>query len=207
MKSSNQKKSSNRALQPAGDGRLSTVELRFQSAVLPMFPRKFRQSNSVANRLRDIVWAPNCFSRHGGKGRSLQRRSRLGNTLVESALVLFVFLNILIGVFDFAQMLFVHQFLVERAREATRYGVVNAYDEAGIRNMVLYQQPTQPSGENQPPFGLTPAMVQVSLNNSGTNDATVQVIISDFPVQFFTPLIGKVAKGMVISASLPYETP
>src|SRR5437879_2939538 len=51
--------------------------------------------------------------------------NRRGNTLVESALDFGAFLFMLIGVFDFGQFLFVHQTLVERARNAVRYAAAN----------------------------------------------------------------------------------
>ena len=77
-----------------------------------------------------------------------RNRKRRGQTLVESALVLFVFLTLLIGTLDVGQVLFVHQTLVERTRAALRWGAVRPYDDQAIRSMVLYNSPTIPGGED-----------------------------------------------------------
>ena len=74
-------------------------------------------------------------------------RDRKGQTIVEAALVTLVFLATLIGIFDLAQVLFIHQTFVARARSAARYGVLNPDNTDGIQNMVLYGQTTVPSGQ------------------------------------------------------------
>ena len=61
-----------------------------------------------------------------------------GSTLVESVLVLLVFMSTLIALFDCSQFMFLHQTLVERVRAAARYGTVNTYSQTEIQNMVLY---------------------------------------------------------------------
>ena len=49
-----------------------------------------------------------------------QKRSR-GAVIIETGLVFVLFAFMLMGAFDFAQYLFVHQALVDRARSAARW--------------------------------------------------------------------------------------
>ncbi len=133
--------------------------------------------------------------------------ARRGQALLESALVTFVFIVLLVGVLDVGQFLFVHQTLVERGRNALRYGVVRPFDASAIRNLVLYNQPSAPPGGQGVPgiFGLTPAMVSVTRRDATFNEDRVVVTISDYPFRFFTPLIAGLARGKPITVSLPYE--
>lgn len=134
--------------------------------------------------------------------------ARRGQALLESALVTLVFIVLLVGVLDVGQVLFVHQTLVERGRNALRYGVVRPFDADAIRNLVLYNQPTAPPGGQGVPgiFGLTPAMVSVTRQQDATSSIDrVVVTISDYPFRFFTPLIAGLARGKPITVSLPYE--
>jgi Flp pilus assembly protein TadG len=137
-----------------------------------------------------------------------RRRGRRGQALLEGALVTLVFVVLLIGVLDIGQFLFVHQTLVERGRNALRYGVVRPFDANAIRNMVLYNQPTAPAsgGQTVPGvFGLTPAMVTVTRQDATWNEDRIVLTISDYPFRFFTPLIAGIARGKPITVSLPYE--
>ncbi len=142
----------------------------------------------------------------------MKRKSRKGNALLESALVYGVGLFMLVGTFDFAQFLFVHQSLVERVRNAARYGVVNPYDPSAITNMVVYGQTTAPPvapGMPPPPgaFGLTAAMVNVQRLDQGTNDDRLSVSIQNFQFTFYSPLISKMTPITAIGAVFPYEDP
>jgi hypothetical protein len=142
---------------------------------------------------------------------------RRGQALLESALVTLVFLVLLIGMLDVSQVLFIHQALVERARNAVRYGVAHNFDADAIRNLVLYNRTSAPSPppdqdqRDEPPplptgaFGLTPSMVSVVRHDAGDTGDRVVVTIRNYPIRFFTPLIASVVTGRPIVASLPYE--
>ena len=142
-----------------------------------------------------------------------KNRNRRGQTLVESALVLLVFLTLLIGTLDIGQVLFVHQTLVERTRAALRYGTVRPYDADAIRNMVLYGNPASPDSgdedDDRPPppgiFGLSASMVQVSRESIDTNEDRIVVQITRYPFRFYTPLISGLREGKPIVGSIPYE--
>jgi hypothetical protein len=128
------------------------------------------------------------------------RRER-GNGLVETSLVFLVFVPMLIGTVDFAQFLFIHQALVERARSAARYGLVNApSDTTSIQNMVLYNQP---STGNSSYFGLTSSMVDVSNPGSGTSDGRIVIRIHDYPYTMLSPYISGTHTGPNITVVAP----
>jgi len=134
-------------------------------------------------------------------------RATRGQSLVESALVALVFLVTLIGVFDLGQIFFIHQTFVERVRNAARYGVVNTFNEAAFKNMVLYNQTTVPEGKTSGLFGLTADQVSVSELASGTTEHRIVVAITSYPYRFFSPLIAGVFSGHTITISLPSEAP
>jgi hypothetical protein len=129
---------------------------------------------------------------------------RRGEAAIESALTTLTLAMVLIGIFDLGQVLFVHQTFVSRARSAVRYGVVGVWDEAAVRNMVLYGQPSPGPSTI---FGLTPDMVSVTRPGVGTGDQRLVVAVSGYPCRFFSPWIGGVFTGRAIVASLPLETP
>lgn len=138
----------------------------------------------------------------------VHRRSnrRRGSAMVESSLILVVFLFMIIGIMDFAQFLFVHQSLTESARKAARYGVVNSSDLEAIRNVVLYDKVAAPTGA-VPRFGLTPSMVSVQHRNPGEASNRLVVTISGYPFHVLSPPMAGVLRGMPIVASLPVEAP
>ena len=72
--------------------------------------------------------------------------------MLESVLTLVVFLALFFGVFDVGEMLFVHQTLTDRARNAARWGAVNTFDATPITNLVLYGATTPAAGQT-PSFG------------------------------------------------------
>ena len=129
-------------------------------------------------------------------------RARRGSAFVEGALVLTIVLFTLIGIIDVGQVLLTHQALVERARAGARYAVVNTFDETSIKNVVLYNSPTAGS---RPLFGLTTSMVQVSLLDSGTPEARVEIRIVNYPFRFLSPLIRGLYRTNRIRISMPVE--
>lgn len=148
------------------------------------------------------------------------RRSR-GQSLVESALVLLVYLVLLIGILDVGQVLFIHQTMVERTRAALRFGAVqDPFNADAVRNMVLYNQPTVPgAGDYEPEylgdrdapppvpgiFGLMPAMVDVQRHDATFNEDRITIRITGYPFNFYTPIIAGLYEGKPIEATIPYE--
>ena len=132
------------------------------------------------------------------------RNRRRGSLMLESSLILLVFMMVLIGTFDISQLLFIQQSIAERVRVAARYGAVNTYDQTAIENMVLYSQPTVPAS-GTPAFSLTRAMITVARSDAGTPEDRVSVTVSNFPVEFITPVVAGIANGVAVSACASYE--
>ena len=116
---------------------------------------------------------------YGRSGKSSGRwQTSRGSVLVEMSLIGVMFFVILIAILDFGQSLFLQQAMVERVRGAARWGAVtDPTNTDAIRNMVLYWQPTAPTG-GTPSFGLTGSMVAVSAPDAGTADYRLVVRVS-----------------------------
>jgi len=118
-----------------------------------------------------------------GMSASKRRRTR-GNTMVELSLICIVFLTLLIGAFDFGQMLFIHQSMVERLRWAARMGVAQQDSNSQIQNLVIYGNT---AGTGSAFFGLTTSMVTVTTSDLTTDNARTQVVIAGYPYKMITP--------------------
>ena len=110
--------------------------------------------------------------------------------MLESALIMLVFLPVLIGIMDFGQFLYFHQALTERTRAAARWGAVNTFDATQIANVAIYNDPAgTANGATQVlPYlnttSGTDGYVSATLSDAGTDDARVKVTITNFPYTF-----------------------
>ena len=138
------------------------------------------------------------------KGRiPLRRRARRGSVMLEFALIGVLFFVLLIGIMDFAQFLFVQQAIVDRTRNAARWGAItDPANGSAIRNMLLYSQPTAPSSGTAW-FGLTPSMIAVSTPDAGTDDYRLVILVSGYSYQALSPYLARSYKGVPISVSVP----
>lgn len=119
------------------------------------------------------------------------RNSRRGSALLESVLTLIVFLTLFIGIFDVGEMLFIHQTLTDRARNAVRWGVVNNFDSTSIRNLVLYGA-TAPAQSQTPSFGLAASNVSVSRPAASIGTPEDRVIVTvTYPVSLISVFLGQ----------------
>jgi len=134
-------------------------------------------------------------------------KSGRGQSTLEGALVILVFLATLIGIFDLGQVLFIHQTFVARARSAARYAVLNPSETDAIKNMVLYGQSTVPVGAISGVFGLDSSMITVTRSDNGTSEDRVVVSIVNYPYRLFSPWIGRTFTGRPIVASFSVEAP
>lgn len=129
------------------------------------------------------------------------RKRQRGNGLVETAMVFLVFVPMVLGTVDFAQFLFIHQAMVERARSAARYGLVHdPTDTTSIQNMVLYNQASSGSSGY---FGLTSSMVDVSNPGAGTADNRIVIRLHDYPYVVLSPYITGTHNGPNITVVVP----
>src|SRR5260370_42362359 len=119
-----------------------------------------------------------------------QKRSK-GAVFIEAGLVFVAFAFMLMGVFDFAQFLFVHQALVDRARSAARWGAVtDPKNSTAIQNMVLYNQSAKPPAGTPGLFDMTPYMVSVSELDTTTGDRRLVDELTNYQYEMISPLIG-----------------
>jgi Flp pilus assembly protein TadG len=133
-----------------------------------------------------------------------RRRSSSGSVLVETSLIFVVFAVLLIGAFDFAQFLFIHQALVERARSAGRWSSLQEpINTVAVRNMVLYNQAATP-GEGTPGyFNLTSTNVSVTAPDAGTDNYRLNISISGYTYTVLSPYIAGTYTGPPILISTP----
>jgi len=128
--------------------------------------------------------------------------------MLESALVLIVFLMVLFAIMDFSQVLFTHQMLVERTRSGLRWGMIHAWDGTGdgVANMIRYNQSTAGSGTAF--MGLTRANISVIYSPptaADPNDARLKVAIVDYRYRFVTPfLANSFTNNRAVIQSAPY---
>jgi len=148
--------------------------------------------------------------------RTFKRNRQRGGTMLESVLTLVVFLAMVIGVFDIGEMFFVHQTLTDRARNAARWGAVNAFDPTSIQNLVLYGA-TTPSTGQAASFGLAGSNVTVTRPVAGIGTPEDRVVVTiTYPVTLISVFIGQSTNWSVasvptwnlqIQVSTPYEVP
>src|SRR5258706_8045217 len=103
------------------------------------------------------------------KNQNRKRKTEGGQALVESALILLVFLASLVGALDFGQLLFTHNLMGERVRAVVRCGVAHTWDGTGdqIANVVRYNSTTAPDPAT-PFLCMTRANVSVVLTAGTT---------------------------------------
>ena len=131
--------------------------------------------------------------------------------MVETALLLLVFLTTLIGILDFGQVLYFHQSLVERARAAARYGAVcygftpTPCTATDIQNVAVYNSATISGSPVAVLPGLTTSMVNVQDLGNNTPAARVMVTISGYPINFISPYIAQQFNNRPVIVSITAE--
>jgi len=129
--------------------------------------------------------------------------------MLESALIIIVFLPVLVGIVDFGQLLYFNQALAERTRVATRYGAVHTFNATQIANVAIYNDPAGAGNGATPilPYLNTTSgsqgYVSATLSDSGTDDARITVKIADFPMKFF--MMKGATRYRTIYDTAPYE--
>ena len=124
--------------------------------------------------------------------------------MVESAFVFLGFFMMVVGTFDFGQFLFIHHALTERVRYAARWGAINSPNSTdAIRNMVLYNQSTVPSGTPSGYFGLTTSNVSVTILGANTVEYRILVTVQNYQFSMLSPYIARTYTGKTISAVVP----
>ena len=134
-----------------------------------------------------------------------RKGTQSGQSLIEAALTITIFLAMFIGILDFGQFLYFHQSLVDRARAAVRYAAVNpTATETMVQQYTVYNDATATSGTPMI-SGLTTSMV--SLTRTGTAaEAVANVTISGYPINYLSLWVAGV-RTTAVNVSLPSEAP
>jgi Flp pilus assembly protein TadG len=111
---------------------------------------------------------------------------RKGQSLVETSLILAAFLGLLLGMVTIGQTLFVRQTFAERVHDAARWGAMNTYDPATIRNIVQYGTATPDRGAT-PFMGLTASEVVIAAPGCPGPQCRVSVAIPAQGIQSIEP--------------------
>jgi len=117
----------------------------------------------------------------------MNSRSRKGQSLVESSLILAAFLGLLLGIASVGQMLFARQTLAARVHEAARWGAMNTYNAGAIRDVVRFGTDT-PSPGSTPLLGLAANDVIVENPGCPGPDCRVSVFIPSNGIRSTEPV-------------------
>lgn len=121
-------------------------------------------------------------------------RHQRGQSLIESVIVLLIFLAMLFGVMDCGQVLFAHQSLVERVNASLRWGTTHSWQgPEPVVNLVLYNQTEEPHDSREAYLGLKPENVAVNYRRATADrpdDELLSVSIVNFEARLFSPWIG-----------------
>ncbi len=120
-------------------------------------------------------------------------RHQVGQALVEMALASLMFLFLFFGIIEFSRALYTYNTIVQSTRAAARWAVVNTFDQAKIKNMVVYGDPDVSSG-NPILSGLRTDLVSASVVvlQSSAGSKKISVIVSGFQFKFVLPIAGTI---------------
>jgi Flp pilus assembly protein TadG len=127
---------------------------------------------------------------------SLRARRRVGQSLVETALILAAFMGLLLGMTGVGELIFVRQTLADRASQAARWGALNNYSPTAIRDMVRFGTATPEQGQT-PFFGLAAAAVEVSNPGCPGVECRVSVAIPEHGIRSVEPMEDGMITGAV----------
>ncbi len=145
------------------------------------------------------------------------RRRRAGAAMLETTLILPLFLIFWFGIADWGIAFWIHETVVHRANAAVRWQVVNtmctawnidntcaAFSDTRIKNVFLYENPTG-TGDGSAWFSVTPPKFQVSLQGKRNLDLRVTMTVTEYQWMHFTPFFATKYYGRPVTVSLPAE--
>ena len=145
------------------------------------------------------------------------RSRRRGAAMLETALILPLFLIFWFGIADWGIAFWIHETVVHRANAAVRWQVVNTMctawnadnscstvDDTKIKNVFLYGDPNG-SIDKGVWFSTTLPVVAVSLPGKRLKDLRVVMTVSNYQWMHFTPFFASRYLGRPITVSLSAE--
>lgn len=125
---------------------------------------------------------------------------------MEGALVMGVFIFIFLGIADFAQLMVVQQSIAERARFAGRAAIQGGFDDAAIKNLLVYNQPTQPNLEStRGLFGLRPSNVSVQRLDEDSTEQRIYITVTNYQFTTISPLLGRTYSNIPVRVVMQLE--
>lgn len=138
--------------------------------------------------------------------KALRQRQR-GSVMVESSLTLLAFISLFVATLDLAQILYIHQSLVERARVAARTAAVSCCNVDSVRNTILYGSSATPVAGTPTYWGLSSSNVDVSFSDQNSAHQRVTVRISGLTYKSYTPMMGATLTNIPVQVTVPLELP
>ena len=126
--------------------------------------------------------------------------------MIEAALTLVSFVSLFMGAIDVAQILLIHQSIVERVRFAARSAAVSCCNSDAVTNMVLYGSTVNP-GQTSGYWGLTTSNVSVVFAGQNTTDQRVTIRVSGLAYRAYTPMMAGTFSNIPVQVTIPLETP
>lgn len=137
---------------------------------------------------------------------SANRRNQNGSAMVEASLTLVAFISLFMGAIDVAQILLIHQSIVERVRFAARSAAVSCCDADAVMNTVLYGSTVNP-GQTSGYWGLTPSNVSVVFAEQNTANQRVTIRVSGLAYRAYTPMMAGTFSNIPVQVTIPLELP
>jgi Flp pilus assembly protein TadG len=164
------------------------------------------------------MWDPTPHSLHFEED-IMQPRKRTayrerGQTLVEFAFVVLLFLVLVFGIIEFGRALWTWNTIVQATRAGARYAIVEqpTADDSLIKKVVVYYDPNATSSSSPVVPGLTEANVTVRyLKYDGTDATTknladmIEVSVTNYQFTFLVPLFGSGLSMPAFRTTLPVE--
>jgi len=141
----------------------------------------------------------------------IQKGRQKGSVFIEFALSFLVLFSIFTGAFEFGYAFYAYNTLVNAVREGARYASLKPYDSASstpstafntaVQNMVVYANPSPPSGSTPILHGLSTSNVNLTVLTNGSAPMQMTVSISSFSLD---AVFGTVTLNGNPSVSFPY---
>ena len=126
--------------------------------------------------------------------------------MIEAALTLVSFVSLFMGAIDVAQILLIHQSIVERVRFAARSAAVSCCNSDAVTNTVLYGSTINP-GLTSGYWGLTSSNVSVVFEGQNTADQRVTIRVSGLAYRAYTPMMAGTFSNIPVQVTIPLELP
>lgn len=135
-------------------------------------------------------------------------KNERGSTIVETTLVLLIFIIVMVGIADFATFLHLHQAIAERTRSVVRTAAIDDLSTTAIRNLIAYGTADVPADSKlKGYFGLASSNIGVQILDRGQTSQRIVVTITNLSFPLVSPLLAGSGRNMPIRISVPLEAP